>query len=198
MTLAAVWKFKQSENGPRLPNTQGQLRELTAIDAAIQTLEFCGHRNPFARRYLILIKDLRRQLASVQLSVDSPSSRPSMSSTVSSVSTVTLSDTVAEGLNIQDMTPSIEQSGPMFGMPRSSFGGRGSYSSASPLDMNMDNWPPRQFGTMYQDDGESTYGESSPFICRLDPCFDTNLYADSMSSMLINPDEQNFWNEMRE
>jgi len=105
-----------------------------------------------------------------------------MSSTVSSVSTVTLSDTVAEGLSLHDMTPSIEQ-GQMFGMPRAGFGGRGSYGSAtttSPLDVNVniDSWPTGQFGGGYQDDGEGTY--------------------DSMSSMLMNPDDPNFWDDMRE
>jgi hypothetical protein len=96
MVLAAVWKLKQTGGGYGLPGTYDQqARELAAIDASIQILEFCGHRNPFARRYSILIKDLQRKLVSGISTKTSPSSAPPESSMSSSAS-VTDSDPAAE------------------------------------------------------------------------------------------------------
>jgi len=58
MILGAIWK--QGSNG--LPITHSQSRELTAIDASTGVLDICGQRNAFARKYSILIKELRQQL----------------------------------------------------------------------------------------------------------------------------------------
>src|SRR5438046_1415608 len=58
MILGAIWK--QGSNG--LPITHSQSRELAAIDASTGVLDICGQRNAFARKYSILIKELRLQL----------------------------------------------------------------------------------------------------------------------------------------
>ena len=160
MILAAVWKLKQNGGGYGLPITYDQTRELAAIDASIQVLEFCGQRNPFARRYSILIKDLQRQLALVLSTEASPSSAPPVSSMSSSASVTDL-DPVVESPNIQDLRISIEQSsGPTLESSRT-FVGRASYSSDSPLNINLEGWPPRHFGTLCPENGESSHSKSS-------------------------------------
>jgi hypothetical protein len=87
MVLAAAWKLKQSrsEHGPC-----DQDREQAVLDTAIRTLEFCGHRNPFARRYSSLLRDLQRQL--LASTTVAPNSVPSLSSSAS----VADSDPLAE------------------------------------------------------------------------------------------------------
>jgi hypothetical protein len=55
MILGVVWNRKQSGNGD-------QSRELSAIEASMRVLDFCGQRNAFARKYGSLIKDLRQHL----------------------------------------------------------------------------------------------------------------------------------------
>jgi hypothetical protein len=62
MILGAVWNQKQSGNGYGTLMSVDQSRELSAIESAIRVLDFCGQRNPFARKYASLIKDLRHQL----------------------------------------------------------------------------------------------------------------------------------------
>jgi hypothetical protein len=149
MILAAVWKLKQNGGGYGLPGAYDQqARELAAIDASIQTLEFCGHRNPFARRYSILIKDLQRQLVSGLSTKTSPSSAPPESS-ISSSASVTDSDPAAESPYFQNLRISVDQSnnGLTFGSSRT-FVGQASYSSISPSDMDLEGWPPGQFGTL--------------------------------------------------
>jgi hypothetical protein len=158
MILAAVWKLKQSW-GYGLPGTYNQSRELAAIDASIQILELCGQRNPFARRYSTLIKDLQRQLVSGLSTKASPSSGPPVPSMSSSAS-VTDSDPAAENPYFQNLRISVEQSsGPTLGLSRT-FVGRASYSSDSPLDINLEGWLPSQFGTLSPGD-EEPYGKSS-------------------------------------
>jgi len=180
MILAAVWRLKQNGSGYGLPGTYDQqARELAAIDASIQILEFCGHRNPFARRYSILIKDLQRQLLSGMSTKTSPSSGPPESSMSSSAS-VTESDPTAESAYFQNLRISVEQnnSGPTFASSRT-FVGRASSSSISPSNMDLEGWPSGQFGTL-----------SSGAV-------DENLY-DPTPSYFLQPDEHNFWGEMRE
>ncbi|PMD34572.1 hypothetical protein L207DRAFT_516736 [Hyaloscypha variabilis F] len=90
MVLAAAWKLKQSRSEHGLPGPCDQDREQAALDTAIRTLEFCGHRNPFARRYSSLLRDLQRQLLAATAAV--PNSVPSLSSSAS----VADSDPLAE------------------------------------------------------------------------------------------------------
>jgi len=163
MILAAVWKLRQNGGGYGLPGTYDQAREeLAAIDASIQTLEFCGQRNPFARRYLILIKDLQRQLILDPSTKASPSSAPPVSSMSSSAS-VTDSDPAAESPYFQNMRISAEaSSGPTLGLSRN-FAGRASYASDSPLNINLEGWPPSQFGRLSPGDEES-YDPLSSFL----------------------------------
>jgi hypothetical protein len=162
MVLAAVWKLKQTGGGYGLPGTYDQqARELAAIDASIQILEFCGHRNPFARRYSILIKDLQRQLVSGLSTKTSPSSAPPESS-ISSSASVTDSDPAAESPYFQNLRISVEQSnnGLTFGSSRT-FVGQASYSSISPSNMDLEGWPPGQFGTLSPGAvAEESYGKS--------------------------------------
>lgn len=163
MILAAVWKLKQNGGGYGLPETYDQARELAAIDASIQILEFCGQRNPFARRYSILIKGLQRQLVLGLSTKASPGSAPPVSSMSSSAS-VTDSDPAAESPYFQNLRISVEQSdgGPTLGLSRT-FVGRASYASDSPLNINLEDWPPSQFGTLSPGTEES-YDPTSSFL----------------------------------
>jgi hypothetical protein len=141
MILAAVWKLKQNGGAYGMPTAYGQTRELAAVDASIQILEFCGQRNPFARRYLIQIKDLQRQITRIQSNEASPNSGPFTSSGVSSVGTEP--DPVAENPNFQNLMISSEQSSrPTFGLSRT-FTGPG---TARPSNINLEAWPSGQFG----------------------------------------------------
>lgn len=146
-----------------MPRPYDQSRELAAIDASIQILEFCGHRNPFARRYSILIKDLQRQLVSGLSATTSPgsSSGPPVTSMSSSAS-VTDSNPAAESPYFQNLRISVEQSGnaPTMGAPRPSFTPQTSYTSESPLNISLEGWSPGRFGTLSPGD-EDPYGMSS-------------------------------------
>jgi len=160
MILAAVWKLKPNGGGYGLPGQYDQAGELAAIDASIQILEFCGQRNPFARRYSILIKDLHRQLVSGLSAKASPNSAPPVSSMSSSAS-VTDSDPAVESPYFQNLRISVEQSsGPALGLSRT-FVGQVSYDS--PLNMDLEDWPPSQFGTVTSGVEES-YDPLSSFV----------------------------------
>jgi hypothetical protein len=200
MILAAVWKLKQNGGGYGLPGTYDQARELAAIDASIQILEFCGQRNPFARRYSILIKELQRQLVIGLSSKASPSSAVPDSSMSSSAS-VTDSDPAVESPYFQNLRISVEQnSGTPMGLSRT-FVGRASYPSVSPSNMDLEGWLPSQFGTLSPGDEES-YGTSilpSYHNALLYNVYThTYLRADPTSSFFLQPDGHNFWGEMRE
>ena len=159
MILATVWKLKQGGGGYGMLGTYDQSRELAAIDASIQILELCGQRNPFARKYSILIKNLQRQLVSGLSATTSPSSAPPAPS-ISSSASVTDSDPAAESSYFQNLRISVEQnSGPTLGLSRT-FVGRASYPSDSPLDINLEGWLPSQSGTLSPGD-EEPYGKSS-------------------------------------
>jgi hypothetical protein len=154
MILAAVWKQKQNGGGGYgLPGPHDQTRELAAIDASIQILEFCGHRNPFARRYSSLIKDLQRQLISGLSVTSSPSSAPPPLSSMSSTASVIDSDPAsAESSYFQNLRISVEQNGggggpASLGLSRA-FLGQASYPSESSLDVNLEGWSPNQFRTL--------------------------------------------------
>jgi hypothetical protein len=197
MILAAVWKLKQNGGIYGLPMTYGQTHELTAIDASIQILEFCGQRNSFARSYLIQIKDLRRQITLITSSEGSPSSGPFVSSAMSSSASVTDSDPVAESPGFQNLAISSEQSSrPSLGVSRM-FSESGSYSSASPSNVNVEGWPSGQFGALTAGNEGSAYGKPyhEKVLLHIVPTY-TNLRADSTSSFLFSPDEYNtgnFW-----
>ncbi|KAK0106382.1 hypothetical protein ONS96_004014 [Cadophora gregata f. sp. sojae] len=177
MILAAVWKLKQSGGGYGMLGPYDQSRELAAIDTSIQILEFCGHRNPFARRYSILIKDLQRQLVSGPAATTSPGSDlgPLLSSMSSSAS-ITDSDPVAESPYFQNLRISVEQSSnaPTMGASRPSFTAQTSYTSES---LSLEGWSPGQFGTL-------SPGNEDPY--------------DPTSSFGLQPDEHNFWSQMKE
>jgi hypothetical protein len=162
MILAAVWKQKQNGGGGYgLPGPQDQTRELAAIDASIQILEFCGHRNPFARRYSSLIRDLQRQLVSGLSATTSPSSAAPLSS-ISSPTSVIDSDPATESSYFQNLRISAdERSGgpPAFGLSRTVFG-QASYPSESPLDLDLEGWSPSQLG-MLSPGGEDPYSKSN-------------------------------------
>jgi len=164
MILAAIWKLKQNGGGYGMPGPYDQSRELAAIDASNQILEFCGHRNPFARRYSILIKDLQRQLVFGLLAKPSPGLGPPLSSMSSSTS-VTDSDPVAESPYFQNLRISVEQSAnaPTKEVSRPSFTGQSLYTSETSLNFNLEDWSPARFGTLSPGD-EDPYGLSSPSL----------------------------------
>ena len=159
MILAAAWKLKQNGGDYEFPGTSDQARQLATINASIQILNFCGQRNPFARRYSILIKDLQQQLvlgASTKASSDSAPPFSFMSSSASVID----SDPAAESPYMQNLRISVEQSSsPPLGLSRTSVG-RLSYPSDSPLNINLESWPPDQFGTLGLGD-EEPYGKST-------------------------------------
>ncbi|PVH68293.1 hypothetical protein DL98DRAFT_522844 [Cadophora sp. DSE1049] len=177
MILAVVWKLKQSGGGYGISGPSDQSLQLAAINTSIQILEFCGHRNPFARRYSILIKDLQRQLVSGLSATISPGSGlgPPLSSMSSSAS-VTDSGPVAESPYFQNLRISVEQSGnvPTMGASRPSFTPQTSYTSES---LSLEGWSPGRFGTL-------SPGDEDPY--------------DPTSSFGLQPDEHNFWSQMKE
>jgi len=78
MILGAVWKqLNQSSDRYGLSIPQDQSRELAAIDTSTRVLDFCGQRNTFARKYSILIKELRQRLVKVPTPVAGGIAAPS-------------------------------------------------------------------------------------------------------------------------
>jgi hypothetical protein len=143
MVLAAAWKLKQNGSGYGLAGPNDPARELGSIESSIQVLDFCGHRNPFARRYSSLIKDLRRQLVGglqVSSATTTPGSVPPLSSLSSSAS-VADSGTTSESPHFEDLRISVEQSS---GGLASEF----SFPSDGPLDGSLEGWPLHQFETL--------------------------------------------------
>src|ERR1700759_4297417 len=63
MILGAIWNLNESGKGCGSLTFHDQNRELTAIDTSTRVLDFCGQRNAFARKYSIMIKDLRQELS---------------------------------------------------------------------------------------------------------------------------------------
>lgn len=161
MILAAVWKLKQNGSVYGLPMTYGQTQELATLDASIQILEFCNQRNSFARRYLIQIKDLRRQVTLIQSNEDSPSSGSFVSSGKASSASVADSDPAAENPNFQNLVISSEQSSrPTSGLSRT-FSWPEPYSFAPPSNINLEGWPSDQFGALSASNEGSVYGKAS-------------------------------------
>jgi hypothetical protein len=156
MTLAAVWKIKQIGGiGGSPAATFEPTHELVTIDASIQILEFCGQRNPFARRYLIQIKELRRQLALVQSS-EAPPAPPLFASSSTSGTDATM---VMESPNFQSLAISSEQSSQSGSAFSRTFTTPGSLSSGLTSDLNLENWPADQFGPMSAAHEGSVYGK---------------------------------------
>jgi len=203
MILASVLKLKQNgggyiNNNMQIPNIQSS-RELAIIDASIQILTFCSHRNPFARRYLIQIKDLRRQLSPLPSSEPSPNSGgPSIShsstmsssaSTLDSPEDVVADTTFAPHLNFQNLGVAsgsehgITSRPPTVGPSRTgTFGAAsGAYPSSMSPSLDVESWPSTTAGQF----GAVTLAD---------------LLVDSTTFMLnsdeINP--ENFWDEMGE
>lgn len=173
MILAAVWKLKQNGGWHGFPGRNDQARELAAIDASIQILEVCGHRNPFARRYSILIKDLQRQLVLGTSAKTSPSSAPPLSSMSSSAS-VTDSDPAAESPYFQNLRISAEQSsGPTLGSSRTPVG-QASFPSDSPLNISLEGWSPSQLGMLSPGD-EDSYSKSSLYTIMFCPIISAHV-----------------------
>jgi hypothetical protein len=163
MILAAVWKLQQGRSGYIRSMTHGQPRELASIDASIQILEFCGQRNPMARRYLLQIKDLRRQiLIQSQTNEASPSSAPLSSNAVSSSASLTDSDPVADNLAFRNLRVSNGQTSFSPSILSRSLSANESHSSASP-SMNLEGWPSAQYGMPSGGTEESIYGEFELF-----------------------------------
>jgi hypothetical protein len=64
--LGIFTKLSTHNGGGLGPDKMQRLTmELTAVDAGIQVLQFCGQQNPFARKYSFLVKELRQQLEGV-------------------------------------------------------------------------------------------------------------------------------------
>jgi hypothetical protein len=82
----------------RFPIAYDQSRELAAIDASTRVLDFCGQRNAFARKYSILIKDLRQQLSK------------GLPTAVGDVATPSSAATRANSLNSTPYNPSLTRS----------------------------------------------------------------------------------------
>jgi hypothetical protein len=95
MILGVVWNRKQSGNGD-------QRRELSAIEASMRVLDFCGQRNAFARKYGSLIKDLRKHLD--RGSLNEGGDREYTSSSASSANFMNLGQIQASLLSSQPFT----------------------------------------------------------------------------------------------
>jgi len=157
MTLAAVWKIKQNGGvgGSPAATPFEPTHELASIDASIQILEFCGQRNPFARRYLIQIKELRRQIPLTQSS-EAPTAPPpfaSSSSTSGTDATMTV-----ESPNFRGLAISSEPSSQSSSVFSRNFATPGSLSSGVTSDLNLENWPADHFGPMSAAQEGSVYG----------------------------------------
>lgn len=85
VTLGITWRLSaQAGSNYAFDTSYDQNTEITAINTAIRVLEFCGQRNAFARKYALLLKELRSQLhsrpsGSGQISTLAPSSVSSAS-----------------------------------------------------------------------------------------------------------------------
>lgn len=152
MIVATVWERKQFEGVDNLSSKYGKSDELATIDASIQVLELCGQRNSFARRYLVQIKDLRQQLALFQSSEASSNFEPFTPSVMSSSTSATDSNQVAENppsfenlaiASDQNLAFSSRRDNRSILSTRSS--GPGSSLTDSSPGIDFDGWPSSQF-----------------------------------------------------
>ncbi|EPE33131.1 Nucleotide-binding protein [Glarea lozoyensis ATCC 20868] len=176
MILAAVWKLKQNEQTPSL-DIFDQSLELVSIDSALRTLELCGHRSPFARKYWLLIKSLKQRLLLSLSAKESDSPAPPLSS-MSSLGALPDGNAVNEPTWLQNFDTSFGQNqSPVLNMSADSSNPQVSYFSNHALPDHSESWPPTQFESLNLGDVQS-----------YDPTF----------PVLPQSDDHNFWGEMRE
>lgn len=142
MILAVVSKAKQNGNVYGSPMPYGQIPEFTAIDSAVQAIELSAHRHTWARRYLIQIKELQRQLISPHSNGSTPSSMPSTSSPISSsVVAADFDRTMEKNTSFQNLVISNESASTYTAGSSGPFG----QSSTGPMTMDLDAWQFEQF-----------------------------------------------------
>lgn len=168
MILGAVWNLKGSGKGQMFYD---QSRELTAIDASTKVLDICGQRNAFARKYSILIKDLRQQLSkglrntegdmatpsSVATCVNSLNMTPCYPSPLRSFQPLITSNSIPESQLFQNITGTTEpNSTSATSLPDEDIG-RGYYTSFGSFDTGLNPWP-EQSGISYPMNDTTPYG----------------------------------------
>lgn len=171
MILGAVWKLKQSGKGYGSPTAYDQSRELAAIDASTRVLDFCGQRNAFARKYSILIKDLRQQLSkglptaagdvtsssSAATRHNSLSSTPNNPSLTGSSASPANSESMAESQVFQNLGGAVNQNS-ISTSPLPNEDMRQSYHpSVGSWNASIESWS-EQFGIFYPTNDVSSYG----------------------------------------
>jgi hypothetical protein len=172
IVLAAVWKRKLSLKGDSLPNGCDLSLEFGQIDSAIRVLDFCGQRNTFARKYSLLIKDLRQQLSkSLPVNIAdevfpspaailkaSQNSRPYSSSVVGHARSASTAGSPAfqdqggtldpSSIMVSPFTDSQFTGSPYTGSP---------YTTAGALKAGLEPWS-EQFESFYTTQNPSTFG----------------------------------------
>ncbi|RFU32961.1 hypothetical protein B7463_g3382, partial [Scytalidium lignicola] len=164
MILGAVWKRRQGGKNGFIPTGYDQSREISALDAATRVLDFCGQRNTFARKYSILIKDLRQQLVDGAQTPygDDPSPSPATSSRAGSMSSglpyrramvastelASIADSSAETPAFSRAGSTIDQSSTATSPLMNSQLNQGYYGSIASLNASMEPWS-EEFGLFY-------------------------------------------------
>jgi hypothetical protein len=171
MILGAVWKLKQSGKGYGSPIAYDQSRELAAIDTSTRVLDFCGQRNAFARKYSILIKDLRQQLSkglpTAVGDVTSPSSAATRANSLNSTlynpsltgssASPANSDLMAQSQLFQNLVGTVKQNS-ILTLPLPDEDMRqGYHPSVGSLNASIEPWS-EQFGIFYPTNDVSSYG----------------------------------------
>jgi hypothetical protein len=157
MILAAVWKLKQYEQPPPL-DIFDQSLELVSIDSALRTLEMCGHRSPFARKYWLLVKALKRRILSSLATVESDSPALPLSS-MSSLGDLPMGYAENEPTWLQNFDNSYGQNqSPVVDSSTNPTSQQDSYFANHAMPENSDSWQPGQLESLNLDDGQ-TYGK---------------------------------------
>ena len=171
MILGVIWKLKQNGKGFGSPIAYDQSRELATIDASTRVLDFCGQRNAFARKYSILIKDLRQQLSNgLPTAVGDVTSTSSTATRTNSLNSISYSlsltgfsgspsnsDSTAESPPIQNLGSTVGRSSiSMSPLPNADM--RQDYHpSVRSLNASIEPWS-EQFGIIYPTNDVSPYG----------------------------------------
>jgi hypothetical protein len=169
--LGAVWNLNQSGKGFSSTVVLDQSQELAAIDASTRVLDFCGQRNAFARKYSVLIKDLRQQLSN-----DPPTTVGDVASTSSAAtratpldsSPYTLSstgfsdspanpDSMAESQAIQNLGGTVEQSSISASTLPNADMRQDYHLPVHSFNASIEPWS-EQFGIFYPTNDVSSYG----------------------------------------
>ncbi|KAH8809412.1 hypothetical protein F5884DRAFT_403520 [Xylogone sp. PMI_703] len=163
MILGAVWKRRQGGKSGFMPAGYDQSREISAIDAATRVLDFCGQRNAFARKYSILIKELRSQLVDGTHTPygEEPSPSPATSSRAPSMSSAPPYRRAMQASNelvsIPDSTvetpafstgSTMDQSSTATSPMMASQLNQGYYGALTSLNTNLEPWS-EEFGLFY-------------------------------------------------